>query len=67
MNKKKTKICTVLFAIILYSIIIGSLFIGIEFENGQVYPLFRGISAFVLGQWSVQKIEQFYHWLNKEN
>ena len=67
MNKKKAKVCTVLFAIILYSIIIASMFIGVEFENGQIYPLFRAISAFVTGSWSVKKIEQFYHWLNKEN
>jgi uncharacterized ion transporter superfamily protein YfcC len=62
MSKKKSVICTILFAIIFIGILTCTFFI--KSYSGS-FSLFTLISAFVTGRWTADCIKKFYKWISK--
>lgn len=62
MNKKKAKVCTTLFAVVVSALFISSMFI----KNKYGTSLFYVISPCICGLWFSGCTEKFYNWLLKE-
>lgn len=63
MSKKKAKVCTILFVIVVYGLLFLSCFLRFNGDNPSNPSLFNIITAFISGSWLAEKIYAFYEWL----
>lgn len=63
MSKKKAKVCTILFVIVIYGLLFLSCFLRLNGDNPPNPSLFDCISAFISGSWLGEKVCAFYKWL----
>lgn len=62
MNKKKSIVCTTLFAIIIISVYVSTMFIKSHFG----FSLYEVVAPIICGLWIGERIKKFYSWLMTE-
>ena len=62
MNKKKSIVCTILFAVIIVGAYVGTIFIKSHFG----FSLYEIVAPVISSFWICERIEKFYSWLIKE-
>ena len=63
MNKKKSIVCTILFAIIVVGAYLSTMFIKSHFG----FSLYEVVAPIICGIWLAERIKKFYSWLMTED